>query len=91
MKVIRAIVRGRVQGVGYRYFISKKARLLGMSGYVRNLPDGNVEVVFNSKGGNAEEEFKKYMAKGPILARIDDILFEDVKMVEQFEDFEIRY
>ena len=39
------IVSGRVQGVGYRYFAAARAKLHGIVGYVRNLPDGSVEVV----------------------------------------------
>ena len=40
----RWIVRGQVQGVGYRYFAQKNASLLGLAGYARNLDDGSVEV-----------------------------------------------
>ncbi len=45
MTSIRYLVRGRVQGVGFRWFVSRHARALGLGGYVRNLPDGSVEVV----------------------------------------------
>lgn len=39
------VVNGRVQGVGFRYFVVREARALGLSGWVRNLPDGGVEVL----------------------------------------------
>jgi acylphosphatase len=39
------VVNGRVQGVGFRYFVVREARALGLSGWVRNLPDGEVEVL----------------------------------------------
>lgn len=42
---LRAIVRGRVQGVGFRWFVEREARGLGLYGWVRNCPDGSVEVV----------------------------------------------
>ena len=42
-----ALVKGRVQGVGYRAFAQKKALELGLSGYAENLPDGRVEIVFD--------------------------------------------
>ena len=41
----RYVVRGRVQGVGYRYFVLRQADALGVAGFARNLPDGSVEVV----------------------------------------------
>lgn len=45
MKTVKALVSGRVQGVGFRYFVKSSADRLGLSGYARNLSDGRVEVV----------------------------------------------
>ena len=63
----RYIVRGRVQGVGYRYFAEKSANELGLRGYVRNLDDGSVEAY---AVGNPEQlsEFSGLLRKGPRFA-----------------------
>jgi acylphosphatase len=45
MAAYRYVVSGRVQGVGYRYFVLREAERLGLGGFARNLPDGSVEVV----------------------------------------------
>ena len=45
MRSTRFVVTGRVQGVGFRYFVGREAEALGLEGWVRNLPDGGVEVV----------------------------------------------
>jgi acylphosphatase len=45
MAAYRYLVTGRVQGVGYRYFVLREAERLGLAGFTRNLPDGSVEVV----------------------------------------------
>ena len=47
----RFVVSGRVQGVGFRYFVVRKAEALGLAGWVRNLPDGSVEVLASGEGG----------------------------------------
>jgi acylphosphatase len=69
---IRLLVLGRVQNVGYRYFTRKTAIKLGISGSVRNLPDGNVEIVAQ---GTPEqlEILKEELLRGPISAKVSKI------------------
>ncbi len=87
---IKAIVKGRVQGVGYRFFVEEIAYELGIKGYVRNLFNGNVEVVAHGK----EEDIKRFIARlrqGPSLAYIADIEIDWNYQTEDFADFTIRY
>ena len=66
------VVSGRVQGVGFRAFTEKRGQALGLIGRVRNLRDGRVEIVAI---GNVSilAEFEAQIAKGPLLARVDDV------------------
>lgn len=71
----RAVVRGRVQGVGYRFWAMRGAQELGVNGWVRNLPDGSVETF--AEGEDAAME--KYLARlryGPLTGRVDDVAVE---------------
>ena len=77
MKNCRCIVRGRVQGVWFRRYTQNVANELGISGWVRNLEDGRVEV----EASVPEELFESFVAalrKGPPLARVDDIEIEEI-------------
>lgn len=66
------LVHGRVQGVGYRYFVLRTARELGLAGWARNLPDGSVEVV--AEGSEAAlESLEESLREGPSLARVSDV------------------
>jgi acylphosphatase len=66
---VRLRVRGRVQGVGFRYFTLRRARELGLGGWVRNLPDGGVEV--EAWGGEpAIDRLRAALAQGPAGARV---------------------
>ena len=66
------MVRGDVQGVGFRYFVQRKAQLLGLKGWVRNNDDGTVEVV--AEGGRDElEQLKRALQEGPRMARVDRV------------------
>jgi acylphosphatase len=71
----RAVVRGRVQGVFFRAETRDRARSLGLSGWVRNAPDGSVEAVFE---GDREriESMLAWCRRGPSLARVDDVQAE---------------
>ena len=63
----RYIIRGRVQGVGYRYFAQGVAERLGVSGFVRNLPSGDVEVFAEADSGTLEL-FKQELEQGQNVA-----------------------
>ncbi len=66
-------VSGRVQGVGYRKFVYKKAVGLGICGYVRNLSDGRVEVLACFATEEQRKFFEEELSNGPIFARVDDV------------------
>jgi len=72
MSLRRWIIRGRVQGVGFRWFVMREAERLKLGGYVTNLPDGSVEVV--SEGPEASlEMLEQHLRRGPSHARVDDV------------------
>ena len=69
MKSLRAVVRGRVQGVGFRAATEETARALGLGGWVRNMPDGAVEVEAEGPE-NALRELEQFLRRGPRMARV---------------------
>ena len=78
----RYLVRGRVQGVGYRYFVERAAHELGLAGYAKNLDDGRVEVYVTGPAGPISE-LSGYLSKGPRWA--------DVRGVDEQEAPVIKY
>ena len=68
----RYTVSGRVQGVGFRYFVQRKAAEIGLAGWVRNRPDGTVEA---EAAGDAPqlEAFEAALRAGPTLARVSHV------------------
>lgn len=73
----RFVVSGRVQGVGFRAFVADAARVEGVAGWVRNLPDGSVEVRAEGEA-EAVGRLERRLWQGPAHARVDDVLAEDV-------------
>jgi acylphosphatase len=85
---VHIIVRGVVQGVGFRYYVTSHATKLGVRGYVRNLPDGNVEVEAHGQR-SLVEEFISVVKIGPLSAHITDVAIEWKKTDNRYEYFEI--
>jgi len=82
------IVLGFVQGVGFRRFIKNKAQNLGLTGYVKNLPDGRVEVL--AQGSKEKiEELVKVTEKGNWFSDIKDVVIDWEKEMENFSEFSI--
>ncbi|MEX2524944.1 MAG: acylphosphatase [Gammaproteobacteria bacterium] len=81
-------VSGRVQGVSFRMATKQQADLHGLSGWVRNRPDGDVEGVVT--GDEAVlEEFRNWLQRGPTLAKVLKLDWQEVPL-EEFNGFEIR-
>ncbi|MFW6122037.1 MAG: acylphosphatase [Petrotogales bacterium] len=88
MKTIKVKLYGRVQGVGFRHYATKKARSLNVKGYVRNKPDGSVEVVATADE-NTMKKFIDLLSKGPLTGHVTKIDKEELPLKE-FSSFEIR-
>ena len=87
---IRVVVRGVVQGVGFRYFVIRSARESGLRGFVKNLRDGSVEVV--AEGPRAKlERFARDVAQGPGHALVRGIELEWSEPCGEFESFEVSF
>jgi acylphosphatase len=71
----RFLVSGRVQGVGYRYFVLDAARREGLHGYVKNLPDGRVEAEAEGEA-EALDRFERALRQGPSRARVEHVIVE---------------
>jgi acylphosphatase len=73
----RFLVRGRVQGVGFRWFVSRHAQGLGVTGYVRNLVDGSVEVVARASDTAVLQRLEELLSRGPHGAAVESVERED--------------
>jgi acylphosphatase len=69
---MRIRIRGRVQGVGFRWFARVQARRLGVSGWVANLPDGSVEVAASGEQSRLDE-FRRALKRGPDGADVSSV------------------
>jgi acylphosphatase len=72
MASFRYLVRGRVQGVGYRYFVMREAAALGVTGFTRNLADGTVEVVAEA-ADDVLDLFEDRLRQGPSFASVSAV------------------
>lgn len=72
----RFVVSGRVQGVGFRYFVADAAEHEGLGGWVRNLRDGRVEALVEGEA-QAADRFERKIRSGPPAARVDNVVVEE--------------
>jgi acylphosphatase len=89
-KMIKAHITGMVQGVGFRYYVWKQARHLGLAGYVRNLPDGSVE----AEAEGEEEKLNKFieaLKAGPSGAVVEDVQVEWKESTGKYREFSITH
>jgi len=89
-KRIHVFISGRVQGVFFRYTSKELAEQLGVTGWIRNLPDGRVEAVIEGDEDKVEEMLE-FFHKGPPLARVDKVEVIEEEYKGKFKDFRIRY
>ena len=82
-------VRGRVQGVGFRWFVEREAKTLGISGWVRNNSDGSVEVLAS---GTQEQlsGLRSRLQQGPRASRVDNVEEAEAKPVAGLNTFRIE-
>jgi acylphosphatase len=86
----RWIVIGRVQGVGYRYFARQTGQALRVRGWVRNLPDGTVELQVVASA-DVLQRFKAELARGPRGSRVEDIEEERLIQLPTWQGFNIVF
>jgi acylphosphatase len=91
-EVVRILVRGRVQGVGFRYFTERQASRLGLVGWVRNLPGGEVEVLVRLPAG-LKARFLAVLRQGPPMARVEalEVRAADATEILPAAGFQIRH
>jgi acylphosphatase len=86
----RFIISGMVQGVGYRFFAMRAAARHQVLGMVRNLRDGQVEVIAEGDR-DAMDEFKKDLATGPMMAEVTGLEETDLPVTGRYRDFRIDH
>ena len=90
IKTYQLLLSGRVQGVGFRYFVESIAGRYGINGFVRNTFDRKVEVVCQGE----EEDLKKFadeIKKGPSFSVVTDVKAEEIKDGKIYNIFEIKF
>jgi acylphosphatase len=91
MKRITAVSRGRVQGVGYRYFVTDCARESGVSGFVKNMPDGSVLMVAEGREEALAVFLKLVRAAGEPVIRVDDLSVSPGDATGEFSGFRVNW
>lgn len=86
MRTVRAVIKGRVQGVWFRGWTVDEATMRGLAGWVRNRRDGTVEALFHGPAAKVTDMLEACW-KGPPSARVDDVQVEKTEEVPGFSGF----
>ncbi len=86
---VRILVEGRVQGVCFRAATLKQAGKFSIKGFVRNRQDGQVEIVAEGSD-DLLQKMIEWSYIGPIMAKVEKVVVEDIEIIQQFSGFEIR-
>lgn len=89
MQAKHIIVHGMVQGVGFRWFVQRLGTRLGLTGDVRNLPDGTVEIVVQGDGRKLRE-FVAAVSRGPSMAHVERLEIRDIAPSGDYSSFLIE-
>lgn len=90
MQICRhCFISGRVQGVSFRYYTAQEAKKYGLTGWVRNLQDGRVEVFFCGEEQTVDNLYQ-WLYQGPTLAKVVEVECHSVEATEKIPDFQIR-
>lgn len=87
---LRAVVTGNVQGVNFRYYTQRRARDLGVAGWIRNLPDGSVETVAEGRRP-ALDRLAEFLRVGPPAAQVTEVQLSWGQATGEFAGFDVRY
>ena len=86
---IRIIVSGRVQGVYFRAFTQKQANKLNLTGYAKNLSNGDVEIAACGEKGQLDK-LVSWCHKGPVMAKVNSVQVQPLLNSPHFDSFDIR-
>jgi len=89
-KRIRAIIAGYVQGVGFRWFTVRTAQRLGLTGWVRNNPDGTVETVAEGQS-DAINQFIGEIRRGPASSTVSNVSYTEEQPTHEFGNFDVKF
>ncbi len=87
---VHIVARGRVQGVGFRFFVREQAARYGVRGWVRNKADGSVEILAEGKR-EILQNFVEVVREGPRFGRVSDLVVDWVEPSNDFTGFNIEF
>ncbi len=86
----KLIIKGLVQGVSFRYYTQREARKYGVTGWVRNLPDGSVAALFEGEEEDVEAMIQ-WCRHGPLGARVTEVIAQPEEYVGEFQSFSVTF